>query len=302
MERFDIHIHTNNDCNLACKHCYNNSGARTVVRIDLENLYRYLMLFSRNYICDIHLEGGELFLYPEVFEVLDRLDESVLKNITITTNGTILMKDSTIINVLRKVGVLRISIEGHTQSIHEKVRNSSLEEVLFNARIYQDQGANVVLRVTLNKYNEQTLFKEGIRLFADKGFTKIQVYEFQEVGRGQVHDLKITSSFQEIFNRFVAIKEPVWIQMMLSERWIPEISKFNWDNRGVTVKYSSERNGLAIKANENVTICSWDEENIIANFSQMTDSDILSFLSDNCFIHNCLFCSKVTLQKVNYEI
>jgi len=302
MERFDIHIHTNNDCNLACKHCYNNSGARTVVRIDLESLYRYLMLFSKNYICDIHLEGGELFLYPEVFEVLDQLDESVLKSITITTNGTVFMKDSRVLNVLRKIGALRISIEGHTQSIHEKVRNSSLEEILSNAGIYQNQGANVVIRVTLNKYNEQTLFREGIRFLADKGFKKIQVYEFQAVGRGQAHDLKIKSCFQEIFNRFVAIKEPVWIQMMLAERWIPEVSKFNWENKGVTVKYSSERNGLAIKANGNVTICPWDEESIIANFSKMTDSEILSFLSANCFVHNCLFCSKVTLQKVNYEI
>lgn len=302
MENFDLHIHTNSNCNLSCKHCYNNSGARMAERLPLQDLYRYLLLFSENYICDIHLEGGEIFLYPEVFEILERMNEKMLKGITITTNGTVFIQNPRIISVLRRIGVLRISIEGHTQTIHEKVRNSCLEEVLSNAGFYQDQGINVIIRVTLNKYNERTLFHEGIGFLADNGFTKIQVYEFQEVGRGKKHDLKITGSFHKILDDFAAITKPVHIQMMLSKRRIPEVNNYNWKNKDVIVKYNGERNELAVKANGNVTICSWDDENVIANFSRMTDSEILSFLSANHFTHDCSFCSKVVLQKVNYEL
>lgn len=301
MENFDLHIHSNTDCNLSCKHCYNNSGVGCAERINLDDLYRYLILFSKNYNCDIHLEGGELFLYPELFNVLQKLDESVLKNITITTNGTILLKDFEMLHVLRQIGTLRVSIEGHTQSIHEKVRNSSLEMVLSNARFYQEQGANVVIRVTLNRYNVDTLFTEGVRFLKDKGFSKIQVYEFQEVGRGTQNDFTITCNFAEIFHQFGAISEPVEIKMMLAKRHLSEIRNYNWKKKDVCIQYNGDNNGLSIKANGDVTICSWDEGHVVANFSRMTDSEILNFLSNNSLVHECNFCSKVILQKVNYE-
>ena len=68
MEKLELHIHANTDCNLQCKHCYNNSGNYKNERMERKELYRYLTLFTDNYNCDIHLEGGELCLYPDVFD------------------------------------------------------------------------------------------------------------------------------------------------------------------------------------------------------------------------------------------
>ena len=149
MKTIDLHIHSNTDCNLSCKHCYNNSGEGIKERIPLLELKRYLQLFSASYDCDIHLEGGEIFLYQELFDMLNTLDDRILKSITITTNGTLKPQNVDTISVLKKINTLRISVEGHTQEFHEKIRNSSLHSVLTNGIELLGMGINVVLRITL---------------------------------------------------------------------------------------------------------------------------------------------------------
>ena len=46
MKEFDLHIHTNTDCNLRCRHCYNDSGAGAEAHIAIEDVIHYLRFFN----------------------------------------------------------------------------------------------------------------------------------------------------------------------------------------------------------------------------------------------------------------
>lgn len=298
MKSIDLHIHSNTDCNLSCKHCYNNSGEGKTERIDLTELKRYLEITSQIYDCDIHLEGGEIFLYPELFDILYDLDDSILKSITITTNGTIKVQNTNVISVLKRINALRISVEGHTQEIHEKVRNSSLDFVLTNGIALLNMGINVVLRITLNRYNQDSLLIDGITKFYQYGYKKIQIYEFQEVGRGNNNAFSITCDFKQIFKQFESVAVPVDLKMMLSSRRIQDVQDYPWNHHNLTITYNDENeNGISINANGEISLCAWNDQEIIANFSQMSNAQILAFLNSRDFFHTCTHCSKVVLHK-----
>lgn len=122
MQNIDVHLHTNYTCNLKCLHCYNRSGEGLPrflpANVEL-NLIRFL---CQNFVADIHLEGGEIFLYKESIATLAHCNSEELKCITITTNGSILIEDEVILKVLRNIALLRVSVEGHTNSLNKAVR------------------------------------------------------------------------------------------------------------------------------------------------------------------------------------
>ena len=148
MRQLEVHLHTNSDCNLFCIHCYNQSGGnQDCVFPDTNQLIDTIRYICTNYDAEIHLEGGECFLHPEMLKALGTLPDSHLRMITVTTNGTILHEDRQIINVLKKIAALRVSIESTEEEIHQKIRGCSLEKTLQNAVRYQKFGIPVWIRI-----------------------------------------------------------------------------------------------------------------------------------------------------------
>ena len=111
MKKIEVHLHTNTNCNLLCMHCYNRSGGKVNYCPSVEEIINTILYIFNKYDAEMHLEGGEIFLRPDLLRAMDSLPDSILQNITVTTNGTIFINDETILHMVRRLEALTISIE-----------------------------------------------------------------------------------------------------------------------------------------------------------------------------------------------
>ena len=169
----EVHLHTNYSCNLFCRHCYNNSGSCNKSTLSPEFVLDLLEKLCGGYEAEIHLEGGEIFLLPELLAAMNDLPDEVLRCITITTNGTIRLTDPDILKMLSRIQALRVSVEGHTNEQQREIRNIDLTPVLENARFYKENKIPVWLRITLYKNNWEGFVTETLPALNAEGFENI---------------------------------------------------------------------------------------------------------------------------------
>lgn len=92
-------------CTLNCRGCsalmnYYKKPSHTDKEMNIKSLKRILSLCDS--IDHLRLLGGEPLCYPYLFDILNFLNgEDKIKKITIVTNGTLLIRDDEIINILK---------------------------------------------------------------------------------------------------------------------------------------------------------------------------------------------------------
>lgn len=304
MRQLEVHLHTNTDCNLFCLHCYNKSGESSKnVMPTIEQILDTIMYICSHYNADIHLEGGECFLHPELLIALDSLPDEYLKSITITTNGTIFYEDKKIINMLKRISSLRISIEGAEEELHQKIRGYSLEKTLKNAERYQQLGVPVLIRMTLNQYNYSKFILNHIIELLKRGFSKFQVYEFQSAGRGTIHEkeLSITGTLNEFLLELENTNiENIEIKMMFAARRVEEIleHKHSLELKGYKVERILQKDGISIRPNGDVYICSWDNDETHSICNWYLDADAKKIVDTLNLYHICNHCSLIRIVKL----
>jgi len=302
VKQLEVHLHTNNDCNLFCVHCYNKSGGnQKFVMPDMMQLRDTIKYICDNYDAEIHLEGGECFLHPEILKMLNTLPDDYLKSITITSNGTIMCENTEIINMLKRVSALRISVEGAEEEIHRKIRGDSLEKVLNNAGRYQKLGIPVWLRITLNRYNYDMFFKKQIIKLSERGFHKFQVYEFQSVGRGLMHDkeLVVTESLDdflyELENTYI---DNIELKIMFATNRVNQVLEHKQllEQKGYyMVELIPHENGISIHPNGDVYLCSWDNDPDHSICNWYYDKNARQVLENTNLTHICDHCSSIRI-------
>lgn len=77
-------------CNLACRHCFNASGPRDpwLGSLDVATVRRYLAEAETLGVREIYFTGGEPFLHPQLFELLEAA--LAVAPTTVLTNGTLI--------------------------------------------------------------------------------------------------------------------------------------------------------------------------------------------------------------------
>jgi len=114
---------TTNLCNLACKHCYQEAGLR--IKDELSRLEKIAVVdqLSDNYVPILIIAGGEPFLDPDLWAVLER---SRAKRIycTIATNGTLLTPENCRRLVALGVNYIEVSLDSIDPAIHDEFRQT----------------------------------------------------------------------------------------------------------------------------------------------------------------------------------
>lgn len=300
MQSIDVHIHTNTNCNLKCRHCYVGANSCKTEVINDEFLIKLITFLCDNFDTDIHLEGGEIFLEEHLICSLMKLSDSDRKAITITSNGLIRTVSEDTLEALRSVSCLRISVEGHTEYMHRRIRNCSLRTVLDNAVYYKQHGINVVLRMTLNTFNIGSIFSEVIPSIKKEGFDNFQLYEMQPVGRGSGSDLCIEGTLKLLYDDWAFHPTHVNTSISLPEHRIEEVKCHSADLKkiGVRIERVGNAASLSISPNGEVKICPWDmtsaPEIIISenNFEAIVD-----IIKGQTVPHRCDFCSRIVLRE-----
>jgi len=191
-EQFYIQWHITNLCNLRCKHCYQDDFSK---KSDLD--WQGLKRISDNLLATleewdktacIHLTGGEPLLKPELFNLLDDLDQrSTVEELGIITNG--LLIDQEMVKRLSRFSKLRkikISLDGGTAETNDTIRQKgAFEKVMQNLPLLKETGRfEILFMITIMKSNFRSL-PSLFRLCQDLGVYGLIIERFIPLGRGK---------------------------------------------------------------------------------------------------------------------
>lgn len=104
-----LHLHPTRLCNLACLHCYSESGPKEKAALDLEPLRRALPLLRAEGYNLISISGGEPLAYPPLVPLVDHAHAAGFR-VTMITNG--LFADQRMDDVASRVDGIAISFDG----------------------------------------------------------------------------------------------------------------------------------------------------------------------------------------------
>ena len=307
-DKIEVHLHTNDNCNLKCIHCYNKSGEGSAYNIpEIGSLLELIQYFCTAYEAEIHLEGGEIFLRPELLHRMSSLPQETLQCITITTNGTIRIDEPKIIDMLCKINALRISVEGHTDEQQRIVRGIDLEKVVECALFYKEKGIPVWLRLTMTCQNCEHLLDETLPYYMDKGFRNFQVYEFQAVGRGEMNRSLLTvkdDMFVSFLDKLTAWKglfmeKDFHLRFMFPSTRCETVRSYKEQLELNRLKVSDipAEDGVSIHADGSVYLCAWDNEvsHCVLNAYKEDLKHMVTKLEKMSLKHSCNHCSAVRI-------
>jgi len=189
---FFIQWHITNFCNLRCQHCYQEdfSKDRDLDWVGLKNISQNILttINEWNKTANISLTGGEPLLKPELFSLLNDLNEQpMVGELGIITNGLLFNREV----VKRLAGFsrlkkIKISLDGASAEIHDSIRTQgSFGKVMKGLSLIRDQGGfQVILMFTVMKRNVKSLLSL-LKLCEDLDIEGLIVERFIPWGRGR---------------------------------------------------------------------------------------------------------------------
>ena len=171
-------------CNLKCMHCYADSDskkyegelstkeAKTFIK-DLHEFRVPVILFS----------GGEPLVREDLFDLIQHAGKYKIRS-TISTNGTLIDKNTAKKIKQSEVGYVGISLDG-MGSNHDEFRRSkgSFDKALIGIRNCRDVNQKVGLRFTINRHNYNEL-EDIFHLIKEENINRVCFYHLVYSGRG----------------------------------------------------------------------------------------------------------------------
>ena len=189
---FHIQWHITNLCNLRCEHCYQDDFSR---RDDLD--WVGLKKISDNILTTIkewdktaciHLTGGEPLLKPELFDLLNCLDQSpVVEELGIITNGLLFDRDvGRRLSEFSKLKKIKISLDGADAQTNDSIRGEgTFDRVIQNIPLIKKENSfEIILMLTVMKRNFKNL-PSFINLCQELNLNGFIIERFIPWGRGR---------------------------------------------------------------------------------------------------------------------
>ena len=104
-----VHLHPTRLCNLACLHCYSESGPKEKASLGLEELQRALLILRAEGYAQISLSGGEPMVYAHLVPLIDHAHACGFR-VTMITNG--LFTNTKMDEVSARVDGIAVSFDG----------------------------------------------------------------------------------------------------------------------------------------------------------------------------------------------
>ncbi|MFH1459660.1 MAG: radical SAM protein [Candidatus Omnitrophota bacterium] len=188
-------------CNLKCCHCYNIKDSCQLSFKQVKIIFKQLRDAGTLFLV---LTGGEVFLHPDIMEILN-LAKNMNFNLKIFTNGTLITEE--IARNLAKImpSEIGISIQGARAKTHDLITGvkGSYEKSIQAIKILKAKSISVNLKTTLMQQNFSE-FKEIIKLAADLGIVYIMdpVIAPRDDGSCDVLAYRLTDAQLEEFYQF----------------------------------------------------------------------------------------------------
>ena len=176
-----IQVHPSRRCNLACRHCYSESGPGVRDELPSEVVCRTIRDAATLGYGTLAVSGGEPFLYGGLLDIL-RCAKECSMHTTVTTNGS-LLETNTLALVRDYVDVLAISVDG-PPALHNYIRASrqAFGRVCNGLASARAQGIPFGLIHTLTRDSWRHLPWIG-RFAESQGARLLQIHPIEGAGR-----------------------------------------------------------------------------------------------------------------------
>ncbi len=142
-------------CNMKCSYCHNEGqGEFSQKRLAIKDIEEIIILGKQFGITKIRLTGGEPFIHPDIFEIIELIKVKYkIINFGINTNGTLLTKETIIKLKEIEINNIVIGFDYFNSSISKNsYKGKSSEQIKDVIYSIKDIGLNVqVASVYLNK-------------------------------------------------------------------------------------------------------------------------------------------------------
>lgn len=219
-------IEVTDKCNLRCKHCYLDASCERNNMITYEQFERLVEIFKKNHVLNLELTGGELFVNPDAYKILE-LAFKRFSTVAILTNGTI-MNDE-ILELLarnKEKTAINVSLDSVRPEVHDAFRGmkGAFARTCNNIRKMTDAGLNVRIASSIFKENMWEIDKLA-DLSVELG-AKMFVFNFvEDFGRGN-----LLEKADKVEERLDAIEYMQYVNEIL-ERYKNIIPIVNRDNK-----------------------------------------------------------------------
>ena len=171
-------------CNLRCVHCYSDSMAMKYPgELTWEQMQQVVADLAGYRIPSLLLSGGEPFIHPRFFDLVETASQAGLK-LTISTNGTLITPEKAAMLKAANVAYVGISLDGIGE-IHDQFRG---KEGAFDAAVRgfqncHDVGQKTGLRLTLTRHNVENI-ERILDFIEEQGIQRVCFYHLVPAGRG----------------------------------------------------------------------------------------------------------------------
>ena len=170
-------------CNYNCRHCFMSAPDYKGEDLPLEDCLRIVDQLAENGIPGVALTGGEPFVNPHFYAILDAIKERGLHLDTLYSNGALI--DSHLLDELEKHGMhpgFHISFDGVRW--HDWLRQvEGAEEAAIRAfRLLKERGFQTSSSMCLHKHNIGDL-RENINYLASLGLVHVKMNVAIPTGR-----------------------------------------------------------------------------------------------------------------------
>lgn len=215
-------LHLTNECNLKCRHCYNQDNQSYLSRQQFYHILQEVLEFIRRedaipgWIC---FSGGEPTLSPILIDCIQNAQRAGFNNVAVYSNGTNITSDFAEKLVANGCKYIQICIEGGKE-IHNFIRCGTWNTVLESWEKCRNAGLKVNNQTTINNINYQDL-NEIIRICRNRvDFT----FLIKEVPLCKNTDVLLPSLWFKVLEQvyydyymtdkrnqsFIIVRDPVW--------------------------------------------------------------------------------------------
>lgn len=200
-----------NVCNYSCSYCiFASTGKKPVGELTTQEIFNTIDELKKHNFKYLKFTGGEPFLREDMVDIL----KYSFKNdmiCDISTNASFITNEIAKNLSLLPLEMIHVSIDGHNQEIHEKVRGkNSFIPTIKGLELLTQYNKNIRVGCVIHKHNEQYI-KEMVKLGEKYDIKEIIFSMMEPVGRLRHKDdnlatKKITDLQNEIINIQSSIK------------------------------------------------------------------------------------------------
>ncbi len=170
-------------CNIACVHCLSSSGKRRPRELTTQQSLALVDELAEMQVFQIHFGGGEPFIYPGIWQVLERCSERALV-MCISTNGTLITQERAHRLAQFQPLYFQVSLDGGTPETNDRIRGKGVfNRALRGLELLAAENHSLTINSVLTRYS----FSELDRLYeiAASFNSKLRVTRLRPSGRGK---------------------------------------------------------------------------------------------------------------------